>query len=96
MTHLFAWQLFGDFVKMCSWLLAFVMLAKAMTKLYVTTEILFTLSYVFIGYLFVNYNGIIGLTQAYLCNYILYMITMFICFRNILLKNNALFRKKIR
>lgn len=96
MTHLFAWQLSGDFVKMCSWLLAFVMLAKAMTKLYVTTEILFTLSYVFIGYLFVNYNGIIGLTQAYLCNYILYMITMFICFRNILLKNNALFRKKIR
>lgn len=90
MSKLFAWQMLGDFFKMCSWLLAFVMLAKALMKLYITTEIVFTLSYVFIGYIFVNYNGIVGLTQAYLCNYVLYMITMFICFRNILLRNSGL------
>lgn len=32
MSRLFAWQMAGDFFKICSWLLAFLMIAKAMTK----------------------------------------------------------------
>ncbi|WP_290386764.1 O-antigen translocase, partial [uncultured Muribaculum sp.] len=45
MTQLFIWQMAGDFFKICSWLLAFLMVAKSMTKAYISTEIIFTLSY---------------------------------------------------
>ncbi len=47
MTQLFIWQMAGDFFKICSWLLAFLMVAKSMTKAYISTEIIFTLSYIF-------------------------------------------------
>lgn len=86
MQHLFAWQMAGDFFKICSWLLAYQMLAKAMTRLFMATEIIFGLTYLGLGYLFVHLNGIVGLTQAYLVNYILYTITMIIAFRHILLR----------
>lgn len=52
MTQLFIWQMAGDFFKICSWLLAFLMVAKSMTKAYISTEIIFTLSYILLGYTF--------------------------------------------
>ena len=35
MSHLFAWQLAGDFFKICSWLIAYLMVAKAMLKMFI-------------------------------------------------------------
>lgn len=32
MENLFFWQLLGDFFKICSWLLAYLMIAKSLTK----------------------------------------------------------------
>lgn len=84
MEHLFAWQMAGDFFKICSWLLAYLMVAKAMAKLFVATEVLFGLTYLGLGFLFVHYNGIVGLTQGYLVNYVLYTIAMIIAFKNII------------
>lgn len=81
MAKLFIWQMAGDFFKICSWLLAFLMLAKAMTRLFVSTEIIFSLLYLGLGFLFVHLNGIVGLTQAYLVNYVIYTITMAIALK---------------
>lgn len=83
MTQLFVWQMAGDFFKMCSWLLSYIMVAKAMMKAFISTEIIFTLSYLGLGYLFVRFNGIVGLCQAFLINYVLYMITMAVLFKSI-------------
>lgn len=85
MSKLFIWQMAGDFFKICSWLLAYLMVAKAMTKLYVSTELLFSILWLGLGIIFAKLNGVIGLCQAYLINYILYMVTMIIAFRRILL-----------
>ncbi len=84
MSQLFIWQMAGDFFKICSWLLAFLMLAKAMTKAYITTEILFSFSYAGLGFLFVHLNGIVGLCQGYLINYILYFIIISTIFKRII------------
>lgn len=84
MTQLFIWQMAGDFFKICSWLLSFLMVAKSMTKAFISSEIIFTLSYLGIGYLFVRFNGIVGLCQAYLINYVLYMIAMVVLFKSII------------
>lgn len=82
MEQLFIWQLLGDFFKICSWLLAFLMIAKSMTRIFVTTEIIFALTFVALGLLFMHCNGIVGIVQAYVINYMLYMFTMFVLFRN--------------
>lgn len=86
MENLFIWQLLGDFFKICSWLLAFQMVAKSMTKTFITTEILFSGLFVVLGFFFMRLNGVVGLTQAYLINYVLYMLVMMIVFRKIILK----------
>lgn len=85
MENLFAWQMAGDFFKITSWLLAFLMVAKAMTKWYITTEVGFSLTFVGLGFLFMKVNGVVGITQAYLVNYILYMAIMAYIFRKLLL-----------
>lgn len=85
MSQLFIWQLAGDFFKISSWLLAFLMVAKAMARLFIATEIIFTLTYVGFGFIFLNLNGIVGLCQGYLVNYILYTVMMIITFRKILM-----------
>ena len=84
MERLFGWQMLGDFFKICSWLLAYLMLAKAKTTLYITTEIGFSLLYLTLGFLLVKANGVVGLNQAYLINYIVYTIVMVIAFRKVL------------
>lgn len=76
MKPLFTYQLLGDFFKIGSWLLAYVMLSKAMIKTYIATEIIFAASYVGLSYYFMNHFGIIGATWSFCINYGLYWISM--------------------
>lgn len=85
MEQLFIWQLLGDLFKISSWLLSYLMVAKTKTKLFISTEVIFSAIYLVLGFAMVRNNGIIGLTQAYLMNYVLYTITMIIAFRQVLL-----------
>ncbi len=76
MKNLFTFQLIGDFLKIGSWLLAFVMIAKAMIYTYIVTEILFAINYVLISYFLVSKFGTIGATYAFAINYLLYWVIM--------------------
>ena len=79
MIDLFFWQLIGDVIKIASWLLGFVTLAKAMTKTYISLEIFGSLSFVLLSIYFVDNYGLVGMTYAYALNYFIYMfILMFI------------------
>lgn len=84
MENLFIWQLLGDFFKMCSWLLAYLMLAKAKTKLYIFSEIFFGTIMLGISYFCVRVVGTVGLNIGYMINYFIYLTAMVIGFRNIL------------
>lgn len=79
MRDLFAFQLVGDVMKVGSWILAYVMLGKAMYKLYIVTEILFSMSWYFLVLLFTRWHGFDGVVEAYALNYFLYWIVMAIC-----------------
>lgn len=85
MSDLFLYQLIGDFFKMASWVLAYLMLAKSMTKIYILTEIGSTLSYLILGYVCVDYFGIKGISIAFAINYFLYLIVMIYIFRYLLI-----------
>ena len=76
MQELFLFQLIGDVLKISAWLLAFLMLAKAMTRLFIITEIVFNLSFVGLVYFCVGQWGLVGVTYAYAANYFLYLVTM--------------------
>lgn len=81
MIELFKWQLIGDVIKIASWLLSYLMLAKAMTKVFVSTEIIFSVLFVCLSILFINSFGLVGITYAFSLNYLLYLITMIFIFK---------------
>lgn len=83
MMELFAWQLIGDVIKIASWLLGYITLAKAMTKTYISLEIFGSLSFVLFSIYFVDNYGLVGITYAYALNYFLYMFVMIYIFRKV-------------
>lgn len=72
MRNLFAWQMFGDTLKIASWLLSYIMLGKAYVKLYIFTEICFSLVMIVMNYIFINQLGLIGAPVAYTISYLIY------------------------
>ena len=76
MLPLFKYQLLGDFLKIGSWLLAFLMLSKAMTKMFIITEITFVYTYMALSYWLMDRYGIIGATYSFAINYGIYWAVM--------------------
>lgn len=85
--YLFLWQLIGDFLKMCSWILTFIMIAKSMTVKYILTELLCYGAFTLLALMFINLNGVVGITQAYALNYLMYLLLIMFIFRNLFRKN---------
>ena len=82
MRDLFCWQMLGDTLKIGSWILAYLMLSKAMTKLFIITEVVFSFFSVALTYLFTQLVGFEGVSIAHMVNYGIYWIVMgFFVFR---------------
>lgn len=86
MQELFAAQMVGDFFKIASWMIAYLFWAKAMTRLYIMTEIVFSTSFVLLSIYGVKNYGLMGSSMGYAANYILYFLVMLLLFRNIIRK----------
>lgn len=84
MEGLFFFQLLGDVFKIASWLLAYLMLAKSLTKIFITTELVFGVGYFGLVYLFMKFWGLQGTVIAYSFNYFLYLVLFIIFFRKML------------
>lgn len=74
MLELLSWQLIGDVIKIGSWIVSFVMLSKAMTKIFVITETFFALSIIPLTIIFVKFFGFKGITIAFTVNCLIYWI----------------------
>jgi PST family polysaccharide transporter len=83
MEKLFKWQLIGDVIMISSWILAYLMLAKAMTKVFVITEVISSILFVVLSILFINNFGLVGVTYAFALNYLIYLFTMLFIFRKV-------------
>jgi O-antigen/teichoic acid export membrane protein len=86
MTNLFLFQLIGDLFKISSWLLSFMLGAKAMVMESCLCEIIFSFWYVFLSYIMTSVLnfGVQGVVIGYMINYITYLIAMyFIVWRRI-------------
>ncbi|RUL63458.1 O-antigen translocase [Dyella dinghuensis] len=67
-------QLVGDVLKVASFVLSYLMLAKAMTRLFVVSECVFAVSYLALVYVFTAYFGLVGAMYAFAVNYLLYLL----------------------
>ncbi|WP_338480171.1 O-antigen translocase [Pseudomonas trivialis] len=83
--YLYAPQLVGDVIKIASFILSFVMLAKAMTKTFLFSEVFFSLTYLIWVYVLTDYFGLVGAMYAFIINYSLYFLfTAFVARRYII------------
>ncbi|TGD49301.1 hypothetical protein [Halobacteriovorax sp. Y22] len=69
-------QLSGDIIKVYSWLYAYPMLSKGAARWFISTEITYSLLFVILSKILINYWGLHGINTAYLINYSLYFITV--------------------
>lgn len=76
MRELVLWQMIGDSLKIGSWILAYLMLSKAMTKIFITTEIIFSLTSVLLTYVCTQLIGFKGVSVAHMINYGLYWVVI--------------------
>jgi PST family polysaccharide transporter len=76
MEKLFFYQLIGDIIRVISWLMSYIILAKAMTKIFLFTETIFAISSVSLTYFFVDKYGIEGASIAFAINAFIYLLTI--------------------
>lgn len=72
----FTFQLIGDVLKIASWLLGYVLWGKALARIFIITEVIFSLLFVLFSFACIKKLGIDGATLAYLMTYALYFITL--------------------
>lgn len=77
MRELFAVKMLGDSFKIMSWVLSFVMLAKAMTVEFILTEIIFSIAMVLLSFFLMAKYQLIGSIYAYAINYFLYLVILY-------------------
>lgn len=86
MRDLFAWQMLGDTLKIGSWLLGYVLTAKALTKAYIFSEVSFSFLFFAMVYLLTDIyyikSAAIAHALSYGCHFILML--AFLRFKKIL------------
>lgn len=89
MENLFAFQMIGDVLKMTTWVLGYILVAKAMTKTYVVVEIVATSLFATLSILFVNIFGTIGATIGYAAAFFCQLLIMIFIFRKLLFSKHG-------
>jgi PST family polysaccharide transporter len=79
-------QLLGDILKMSTWVLGYILVAKAMTKTYIIVEVLSCTLFVVLSIVFVNMFGAIGATVGYAVAFLCQLLVMIFIFRKLLFK----------
>jgi len=76
MLPLFKWMLVGDVIKIASWLFSYLMLAKAMMRPYIATEIIFSVTFVVLSHVLIQKFGLEGVMYAHSINYLAYFVVV--------------------
>ncbi len=81
---LFPYQLMGDFFKMSSWVLSFLILAQSRTKLFVLSQFVFAIILVLSTYYLIKIFGIEGFPMGYAFKQGLYLIFVLYIYRKMI------------
>lgn len=82
------YQLIGDFFRISSYVIGYVAVAKAATKLYVSAEAFQSICFLaFVFFVVDFYSGVQGIMMAYAATYMLYFVVCLVVFRIYLVKS---------
>jgi PST family polysaccharide transporter len=70
------------------WVLGYLLLAKAMTKVYIIMEIVSFVLLVLVSYFLVNWYGSVGATLAFAIVYLIYLIVLCVVFKKLLFNHH--------
>ncbi|MTI11968.1 O-antigen translocase [Sansalvadorimonas verongulae] len=76
MEVLFSWQVIGDTLKIASWLLGYLVTAKALVGIYIFSEVFFSLLFFLLVTLTTSYFGLESASIAYAVNYFFHFLFM--------------------
>ncbi|WP_169745422.1 oligosaccharide flippase family protein [Deinococcus radiopugnans] len=71
-TELLRWQLLGDIVKVASWPVGFLLLAREAKRAFFLSELIWNVSFLLLALVLIGPLGLKGLGLAYGCAYMLY------------------------
>jgi PST family polysaccharide transporter len=89
-TDLFLLQMIGDIIKVVSWSFAYLMYAKAMTKVVILSDNIFTLTYLIGIYFSVDYLNLEGVYISNIINNLIYLGFIYLFIKKHLFKNQYL------
>lgn len=72
MEELFAWQMIGDTIKVCSWILMYLYVAKNFFRLYIFSEIFFSITFYLLVILLESRFNLRAVAIAHAINYFFY------------------------
>ncbi|MGG5216350.1 MULTISPECIES: O-antigen translocase [Rahnella] len=78
--RLFFFQNMGDFVRICSWLFATILLAKGYFKINAALEISFSITYPLLVKVLTLYWGLEGVSLAYFITYAIYLVAVMLIY----------------
>jgi O-antigen/teichoic acid export membrane protein len=84
MESLFVFQLIGDILKILGFVLGYLLLSKAMSKVYITMELVNFGLLILVSYFLVNAYGAVGATIAFAIVYLVYFLVLCFVFRDLL------------
>ena len=91
MQNLFGFQLTGDILKMSGWVLGYILVAKAMTRVFIIMEFVGYGVFALLSVYFIGSYGALGATIGYALSQLIYLLIMIVIFRKTLFpsKNKA-------
>lgn len=84
MEELLFFQFLGDTIKIIGWIISIQLIAKAMIKTLIITEVIFNTLIVLLSYLGIILFGLKGVAIAYTINYTIYLCVIVLIFENTL------------
>lgn len=81
MEVLFGWQMIGDTLKIGSWLLGYILIAKALMVLFVVSEVIFSFLFFFIIYLMTPRWGLEASSIAHAITYFIHFLFLVVSLR---------------
>ena len=87
MESLFLWQIIGIFLKISSWLIGTIMIAKEMFYHFIFVEIISAMFFILLSNILMPYYGVIGVTYAFAINSFIYFLIMIYFFKDIFFKS---------
>lgn len=81
MRDLFLFQFIGDFLKICSWIISVIFVAKGDVRTFTILELTGSIIYILLIFLLVPLMGITGSVMAYFLMYLIYCIVVIILYR---------------